>query len=102
MNNGIEHVSRTRTKTVPTTITTQDISQDVSRVVQSLKIEIDKLSSKVQLIEDIESSGTNNSLVRRNAGGFFNGMSYKLIGFIVLWPFLASFLVNRLNKVNRK
>ncbi|RZC35248.1 acyl-CoA-binding domain-containing protein 5A [Asbolus verrucosus] len=85
MSNGYvpkEHVSRARTKSQ----TSVDVSQEVSKAVQNLKADIDKLTNKIHSLE------RSTVAVRKSR---FAGMSVHLIAFIIAWPFLASFIMNR-------
>lgn len=79
----LEHISRSRTKQQSNV----DVSNEVSKAVQSLRLEIERLTYKINTLEH------SNSLVKRNKG--LNDMPFKLIAFIIVWPFLASFIMKR-------
>ncbi|EFA06332.2 hypothetical protein TcasGA2_TC009203 [Tribolium castaneum] len=85
MSNGYipkEHVSRSRTKPQ----TSVDISQEVSRAVQSLKADVERLTSKINTLE------RSNVAVSKHRS---TGLSLEAIAFIIAWPFVASFILNR-------
>lgn len=85
MSNGYipkEHVSRSRTKSQ----TSVDVSQEVSRAVQSLKADIERLTTKINTLE------RSTVAVSKQR---FTGLSLEAIVFIIAWPFLASFIMNR-------
>lgn len=86
-NGGVQHQSRLRTRS-----TSIDISQEISRAVQNLQVDIDRLNNRVNALEK-----SNQSTVSRR-GGLFAGLSPQLVVFLLLWPFIATFLTNRLLK----
>ncbi|CAH0551979.1 unnamed protein product [Brassicogethes aeneus] len=93
LSNGfVPHISRTRTKSQ----TNLDISQEVSKAVQSLKVDIDRLSNRVN---SLENKNTQSAYQKRK--GMFGNMSPQLISFMIVWPFFATFIMNRYF-VNRK
>lgn len=67
-----------------------DISQEVSKAVQSLKADIERLTQKVNSIE-----ASRNAVSLQNRKGLFGGMSTRLIVFIIVWPFVAQLIVHR-------
>jgi len=68
-----------------------DISQEISKTVQCLRLDLNRLSHKVNMLEKSRAV-----TVRRNKGFF--GISNKLLFFIITWPFIANFILNRFNK----
>ncbi|XP_044265063.1 acyl-CoA-binding domain-containing protein 5A isoform X2 [Tribolium madens] len=84
MSNGYipkEHVSRSRTKSQ----TSVDISQEVSKAVQSLKADVERLTSKINTLE-------RSNVVSKHRS---TRLSLEAIVFIIAWPFVASFILNR-------
>ncbi|KAJ3636768.1 hypothetical protein MTP99_000281 [Tenebrio molitor] len=77
-----EHVSRSRTKPQGGV----DVSQEVSRAVQSLKADVERLTNKIHTLE------RSNVAVRKHR---FPAMSLEVVAFIIAWPFLATFIMNR-------
>jgi len=73
-----------------------DISQEISQAVQSLKTDIERLANKVNILENAAKSS---SVVKRKPT-LLSGMSPQLLTFIVVWPFIATFIMSRL--LNRK
>lgn len=93
ISNGItrEHKSRSKTKSNSQQHDV-DISQEVTRAVQSLRLDIERLTNKINSLED---SNRAVALARKRKGWFFGDLSPQLLAFIVLWPFLATFIANR-------
>ena len=56
----------------------------MSKAVQSLKADVERLTTKIHTLEK------SNVAVRKS-----RGMSLEVVAFIVIWPFLASFIMNR-------
>ncbi|KAL3285706.1 hypothetical protein HHI36_000236 [Cryptolaemus montrouzieri] len=84
--NGIlqkEHVSRSRTR-----VHNVDVSNEISRAVQSLQLDIESLRNKVQTLEKDRTVATKNT-------HFFGQFSPAMVTFIVVWPFLCTFVINR-------
>lgn len=92
--NGIsnQHKSRSKTKLYSQQQNEVDISQEVTRAVQSLRLDIERLTNKINSLED---SNRALALTRKKKGGFFGELSPHLLAFIVLWPFVATFIANR-------
>ncbi|XP_074034550.1 uncharacterized protein [Leptinotarsa decemlineata] len=80
------HVSRARTRS----FSNVDISQEISRAVQSLKNDIERLTNKVT---SLENDNRNMAALRRK--GNFQGMSTQLIIFIITWPFVAHYIMSK-------
>ncbi|KAG5899546.1 hypothetical protein JTB14_008232 [Gonioctena quinquepunctata] len=81
------HISRPRTRP----ISNVDISQEVSKAVQSLKSDIERLTNRVSSIEN----ASKNTVALKRRKGMFGGMSTQLIIFILTWPFVTHFIMNR-------
>lgn len=81
-----QHVSRSRSKPQSNV----DISQEISRAVQNLKEDIEKLKTKVNSIENVSRSAT---FQRRK--WFLGEMSSHVFVFLLIWPFVANFIMNR-------
>ncbi|XP_065166983.1 acyl-CoA-binding domain-containing protein 5 [Atheta coriaria] len=92
MTNGyIGHKSRPRSRTLSV-----DISQEIANAVSSIKMDIDRLTEKVAAVEKhnrSSSSGGSRAMMRRTKWPF--GISFKLLTFIVLWPFVANLVMRR-------
>lgn len=82
----IQHESRTRTRPHSNI----DISQEISKAVQSLKGDIDKLNNK---IISMENTKRNTNIVRHK--GFFGGLSTQVVIFMFAWPFVAHIVMNK-------
>nr|XP_023026496.1 uncharacterized protein LOC111514491 [Leptinotarsa decemlineata] len=80
------HVSRARTRS----FSNVDISQEISRAVQSLKNDIERLTNKVTSLEN-----DNRNMVALRRKGNFQGMSTQLIIFIITWPFVAHYIMSK-------
>lgn len=93
--NGVarEHKSRSKTKLTHQQQQQQqndiDISHEVARAVQSLRLDIERLTNKINSLED-----SNRALaVARKKKSWF--LSPQLLAFLILWPFLATFITNK-------
>lgn len=84
---GQTHVSRSKPKSNSTNV---DVSQEITKAIQSLRGDIERLTKKVTTLESTRSTNTLN-----HKRGFFNGMSTQLIVFIITWPFIVQFITNR-------
>lgn len=76
-----------------------DITQEINETINKLRIDIERISQRVTVLENTK-SGLEGVSLKKHHKAFFNGMSAQLIGFLVLWPFLASFIVYR--SIHRK
>lgn len=95
LTNGIskEHKSRSKTKSISQQHQNDvDISQEVARAVQSLRLDIERLTNKINSLED---SNRAVALARKKKGWFLSDLSPQLLAFIILWPFVATFIANR-------
>lgn len=72
------HVSRSRTK--------HDISQEITKAVQSLKADVEKLNSKISSLEQVKVTDRKHH---------YQGMSIQVLSFVILWPLVASFIMNK-------
>ncbi|XP_017781616.1 PREDICTED: acyl-CoA-binding domain-containing protein 5 [Nicrophorus vespilloides] len=81
------HVARPKTRQ-----NSIDISQEVAKAVQSLKTDIDNLGSKVHALEK-------NRMRSQRSKGIF-GLSASTLVFIVIWPFVANFIMHRYRSRN--
>lgn len=91
LTNGIsrEHKSRSKTKSISQIQQNDvDISQEVMRAVQSLRLDIERLTNKINSLED---SNRAVALAKKKK----DGLSLQWFAFIVLWPFVATFITNR-------
>lgn len=79
-----EHVSRNRTK-----YTSTDVSSEISKIIHNLQVDIDALRKKVGTLEKDKMA-----LVAPRRG-FFGNLSPTLVTFMVVWPFLCTFIINR-------
>lgn len=95
MANGIsalkEHKPRSKSKTTQHAV---DISQEVSRAVQTLKSDIERLTNKVHILEN--AAKTSSSVAVKRKTGLLRGVSPQLLAFIVIWPFVATFVMRRI------
>ncbi|KAI4467463.1 acyl-coa-binding protein acbp [Holotrichia oblita] len=90
-----EHKPKSKPKT---TMSHQiDISQEISAAVQSLKADIEALSLKISAIEKVRAQTLDRQVKKKH---WLLDMQPQLIAFLIVWPFVASFIVNRF--VNRK
>lgn len=96
MTNGISHhKSRSKAKqTKPpfNSNTSQEISLEISKTVQALRADLDRLSTKVNNLEKTTSRTT---LALKNSNNGMFGLSKNAMIFIVLWPFMAHFVVRK-------
>ncbi|CAH1116497.1 unnamed protein product [Phaedon cochleariae] len=81
-----QHISRARTRSTPGI----DISQEISKAVQSLRSDIGRLTDRMDSIEN-----ASKTITQSRRKGMFGGMSMQLIVFIVTWPFVAHLIMNR-------
>lgn len=92
--NGISgHKSRSKTKSTQQHHDSVDISSEVDKTVQKLKADLDRLTNKVNVLENTYRAST--STVTKKKNWFFGGVTPQVIAFIVLWPFLASFVTSK-------
>lgn len=84
-----EHKMKVKTKA---TVQQVDISQEISAAVQSLKTDIEALSLKVTAIEKTRAQIANKQTENKH---WLLGLQPQLIAFLVVWPFVATFIVNR-------
>lgn len=95
MTNGIpmykEHKSRARSK--PSTHNNIDISQEITQTVENLKRDIERLTNKVNLIENVTKTASKLEIKRKR--GFLGGVSPQLLAFVIVWPFLVTFIMRR-------
>jgi len=68
-----------------------DISLEISQAVQSLRTDIERLANKVNILEN---AAKTNSAVQRKPT-LLSNMSPQLLTFIVVWPFVATFIMHR-------
>ncbi|KAJ8925526.1 hypothetical protein NQ315_009365 [Exocentrus adspersus] len=80
-----QHISRSRTKSQSNV----DISQEISKAVQHLKADIEKLTAKVNSLDN----NRNVALQRKN--WYVGGLSPRLFVFFLVWPFIAGLIMNR-------
>lgn len=89
MTNGISsHRSRSKTKTSHQQYDV-DITQEIAKTVQNIKLDLDRLTNK---INSLENAYQTLALQKKKKSGLLDGMSPHLIAFLILWPFLASFI----------
>lgn len=89
MTNGISsHKSRSKTKSSYQQ-NDVNISQEVAKAVQSIKLDLDRLTNKINCLENAYHAS---AIERKKTYWLPNGLTPQLIAFIVLWPFLASFI----------
>ncbi|KAK9883954.1 hypothetical protein WA026_004892 [Henosepilachna vigintioctopunctata] len=84
--NGIlqkEHSSRTRTR-----IHNVDISAEISKAVQNIQLDIEHLRHKIQTLERDKAIATKKST-------FFDNFSPTFLAFLIVWPFLCNFVMQR-------
>lgn len=95
ISNGIsvykDHKSRVRSKLM--VHSSIDISQEVSQAVQNLKLDIERLTNKVNMLEN--AAKTSSGLAVKGKLGVFSGVSPQLLAFIIVWPFVATFIMRR-------
>ncbi|XP_066258889.1 acyl-CoA-binding domain-containing protein 5 [Euwallacea similis] len=87
LNGTVTHISRPRTRPHNCSV---DISQEVTRTVQSLRVDLARLSERVSMLEP----SLKKSLARRKKP-IFGDLRPQIIIFMIVWPFLASFIVSR-------
>lgn len=83
-NGPVQHVSRARTRSH-----TIDISPEITKTIESLKLDMQKLTHQINALE------TANKQVSSGNKSTFVGLHLKMVAFMIVWPFVASFLVNR-------
>lgn len=89
MTNGISsHRSRSKTKASHQQHDV-DISQEVAKTVQNIKLDLERLTNKINSLEN--AYGTL-ALQKTKKTLLPDGISPHMIAFVILWPFLASFL----------
>ncbi|CAH1988535.1 unnamed protein product [Acanthoscelides obtectus] len=81
-----QHISRSRTKFQNVNV---DISHEISQAVSTLKIDIEKLNKRLDTIE----CSSKSALQSRRL--FFGGLPTRAIVFILMWPFVVNFIMNR-------
>lgn len=82
-------MSRSRTRSQSST--NIDISQEITKTVQSLKSDIERLNNKITSLEIVQKKVKDH--VKTN--GIFGGISSQILVLIFLWPFIATFVTNR-------
>lgn len=95
LSNGVvqtQHISRSKVKHDPSS--NVDISQEVMKAVQSLKVDIERLNGKITTLESRAKTAPASSLALGGNKSLF-GISPQLLAFIILWPFVAQFVFNR-------
>lgn len=87
-----EQLSKPRTKAVSNT-KNLEIFQETLRAVQGLQTDIDSLKTAIQDMQ----SNFNRQLAMQQAkrNSLFGNISPQFIAFIVTWPFIANFIMNR-------
>ncbi|KAJ8928824.1 hypothetical protein NQ314_018556 [Rhamnusium bicolor] len=80
-----QHISRSRTKSQHNV----DISQEISKAVQSLKVDVERLTVKINSIQNANKS---TAAAQKK---FFGGMSPQFIVFVLIWPIVVNFIMNR-------
>ncbi|KAL1501195.1 hypothetical protein ABEB36_006570 [Hypothenemus hampei] len=83
----VPHISRARTRSQSNTI---DISSEIAKAVENLKVDIERLANQVNTLEAVNKR----ALTRKRR--FFFSMNSGVVAFMVVWPFVASFLTHRL------
>lgn len=86
-----EHKARNKTKSTPPPPI--DISQEISKAVQSLKTDIEALSLKVSAIERARIQPIAEKQMKKKH--WWLDLQPQLIAFLIVWPFIASLIVNR-------
>lgn len=86
MNGVIAHKEPSRQTKPPVGV---DISQEISKAVQSLKNDIELLSNKVTNIE------RRSQVAGRSKAISLKHLSPQLLTFLVVWPFVAVFITNK-------
>ncbi|XP_056630080.1 acyl-CoA-binding domain-containing protein 5 [Diorhabda sublineata] len=84
-NSQSQHIARPKIKSTSNI----DISQEITKAVQSLRVDIEKLSQKVSTLESSKTS-----LVARQRG-MFSGVSKQFLVFVIIWPFITHLILNR-------
>ncbi|CAH1283232.1 unnamed protein product [Diabrotica balteata] len=80
-----QHTSRSKIKST----TNVDVSQEISLAVQSLRADIENISKKVNSLENA------NRLVAKRQKRLFPGVPNNFLVFVIAWPFIATFIMNR-------
>lgn len=98
LTNGIhqkEHISRSKTKAPlnQNPNSNVDIFQEVLKAVQNLKTDIDSLKSEINQLE--ASSKRQVQLQQAKQMSLFGGLSPQFLAFLLAWPFIANFIMNR-------
>lgn len=83
-----DHKSRGKTKVVTNHV---DITNEVSEAVKRIKLDIDRLTNKVNILE---SAAKSNAAMKRKPK-LFSEISPQLLSFIIIWPLLATFIMQR-------
>ncbi|XP_066143689.1 acyl-CoA-binding domain-containing protein 5 [Euwallacea fornicatus] len=87
LNGTVTHIPQTRMRPHSCSV---DISQEVARTVQSLRIDLARLTERVSMLEP----SLKKSLARRKKP-IFGELRPQIAIFIIIWPFIVSFIVNR-------
>lgn len=87
------HKSRSKTKSAQQHVDSVDISPEIDKTVQKLKADLDRLTNKVSVLENTYRASSSTVVKKRN--WFFGGLTPQVVAFIVLWPFLASFVTSK-------
>lgn len=67
-----------------------DISQEITRTVQSLKTDLERLTNR---ISSLEKSASNSAVNKQARVISFRNISPSLLAFLILWPFLTHSLI---------
>ncbi|CAG9759692.1 unnamed protein product [Ceutorhynchus assimilis] len=84
----VSHFSRGRTRSHQHN--QLDISQEIAKTIESLKADVQKLSNQVATVEM-----NNKKVLLRRKSGVFANLQPQTVVFIILWPFIANFILNR-------
>ena len=94
MVNGYGYKDTSRTKPKSGLHSSIDISQEISDTVNKLRLDVERLSLKVNVLENVNSN-TKEASLKKHHNRFFSGMSSELIAFMIVWPFIATFIMQR-------
>lgn len=75
------------------TYTSTDISQEVLKAVQNLKVDLERLNNKISHLEMNLKSAKKHLQTRTTVQ--ILGISPTLLAFIIAWPFITNFIIRR-------
>lgn len=87
---GKEHVSRSRRRQSSQTV---EINDEILITIQNLKTDIDSIKQDLKNLDNITKQ---TSKLQTKQPKLFDRFSPQFLAFIIAWPFIASFIMNRI------